>query len=140
MSRAGTYKKGDVVEYHSATHCEWLPATVTDVNSDSYIMLDVKPNVWISLEVQNTKVRPPQNAKSVGGGKPPPSGGGGGVAPAKPAAGQPSARAPPSGTPSDNGIRANSPQPSSGARRTPVRREVVSPFRAAGAHRMGLVS
>merc|ERR1719446_445770 len=55
---AGKYCKGDNVQYYSETHGEWLPATITNVDADGRIMLNVKPNVWISLEVQNAKVRP----------------------------------------------------------------------------------
>merc|ERR1719188_454868 len=55
---AGKYCKGDSVQYYSETHGEWLPATITNVDADGRIMLNVKPNVWISLEVQGAKVRP----------------------------------------------------------------------------------
>lgn len=55
---AGTFSKHDKVEYHSATHCEWLPATVTAVDSKGQIIMDVKPNTWLSVEVQAEKVRP----------------------------------------------------------------------------------
>merc|ERR1719440_2617945 len=54
----GNYQKSDNVEYYSETHKEWLPAVVTNIDPDGRIMLNVKPNVWISLEVQNAKVRP----------------------------------------------------------------------------------
>merc|ERR1719456_196006 len=49
---AGTFSKRDKVEYHSATHREWLPATITDVDSEGQILMDVKPNTWITVEVQ----------------------------------------------------------------------------------------
>jgi len=55
---AGTYSKHDKVEYHSATHGEWLPATVTAVDSKGQIIMDVKPNTWLSADVQAEKVRP----------------------------------------------------------------------------------
>lgn len=55
---AGTYSRKDKVEYYSATHHEWLPASITDVDSNNQILMDVKPNTWISLEVQSEKVRP----------------------------------------------------------------------------------
>lgn len=54
---AGTYAKGDAVEYWSDTHREWLPAKVTAVDADGRVMLNVKPDVWISLVVQGEKVR-----------------------------------------------------------------------------------
>jgi len=57
-SSAGSYEKGAAVEYYSATHGEWLPATVTGVDPDGRIMLNVKPNVWISIADQGAKVRP----------------------------------------------------------------------------------
>lgn len=64
---AGSYVKGDLVEFYSETHKEWLPATVTGVDGDGLIMLNVKPNVWLSLQVQGLRVRPKTGAQ------PPPS-------------------------------------------------------------------
>jgi NIMA (never in mitosis gene a)-related kinase len=55
---AGSYYKRERVEYLSSTHNEWLPATVIDVDAKGLILMDVKPNTWISLEVQAEKVRP----------------------------------------------------------------------------------
>merc|ERR1719174_526069 len=52
------YQKNDNVEYYSETHKEWLPAVITNVDADGRIMLNVKPNVWLGLEVQAAKVRP----------------------------------------------------------------------------------
>jgi len=63
---AGSYSKRDKVEYHSETHQEWLPANVTDVDTKGRILMDVKPNTWISVEVQAEKVRlrkPPSDQK-----------------------------------------------------------------------------
>merc|ERR1719313_2445213 len=54
----GNYQKNDNVEYYSETHKEWLPAVVTNTDPDGRIMLNVKPNVWLGLEVQAAKVRP----------------------------------------------------------------------------------
>lgn len=59
---AGTYVKSQAVEYYSPTHREWLPASVTNVDADGRIMLNVKPNVWLSLELQGERVRPRQTA------------------------------------------------------------------------------
>jgi len=56
--KAGTYKKGDLVEYQSTAHKSWLPATITNVDLDGNIMLDLKPNTWISKEKQASVVRP----------------------------------------------------------------------------------
>eukprot|EP00931_Biecheleriopsis_adriatica_P099242 TRINITY_DN7362_c0_g1_i2.p1 TRINITY_DN7362_c0_g1~~TRINITY_DN7362_c0_g1_i2.p1 ORF type:complete len:481 (+),score=95.37 TRINITY_DN7362_c0_g1_i2:96-1538(+) len=82
-ANAGRYSKGESVDYYSETHGEWLPATVTAVNDDGRIQLNVKPNVWISLEIQSAKVRPrggvsqaaapPASAAPPSGGRPPPS-------------------------------------------------------------------
>eukprot|EP00747_Dinoflagellata_sp_TGD_P144130 gnl/TRDRNA2_/TRDRNA2_176460_c3_seq9.p1 gnl/TRDRNA2_/TRDRNA2_176460_c3~~gnl/TRDRNA2_/TRDRNA2_176460_c3_seq9.p1 ORF type:complete len:563 (+),score=112.99 gnl/TRDRNA2_/TRDRNA2_176460_c3_seq9:92-1780(+) len=55
---AGNYKKGDLVEYHSSTHKDWLPAKVNDVDSKGSILINLKPNAWISKEEQSTKIRP----------------------------------------------------------------------------------
>mmetsp|Transcript_85177 Transcript_85177/g.214800 ORF Transcript_85177/g.214800 Transcript_85177/m.214800 type:complete len:504 (-) Transcript_85177:224-1735(-) len=57
---AGTYVKNQNVEYWSETHGEWLPASVTNADPDGRIMLNVKPNVWLSMEVQSARVRPRQ--------------------------------------------------------------------------------
>ena len=57
-SFAGKYSKNELVEYYSETHGEWLPATVTASNEDGKVQLNVKPGVWISLEIQGAKVRP----------------------------------------------------------------------------------
>lgn len=90
----GNYQKNDNVEYYSETHKEWLPAVVTNVDPDGRIMLNVKPNVWLGLEVQAQKVRlkdapsasqenasaaPPRAAN----GRPPPTGGASGASPAR---------------------------------------------------------
>lgn len=80
---AGSYQKNQAVEYYSETHGEWLPATVTNVEEGSgRIMLNVKPNVWLSLEIQTAKVRPKQaaapngdaKARESGGSRPPATG------------------------------------------------------------------
>jgi len=60
---AGTYTKNQAVEYYSPTHKEWLPASVTGVDADGRIMLNVKPNVWLSYELQSERVRPRQAAE-----------------------------------------------------------------------------
>jgi NIMA (never in mitosis gene a)-related kinase len=54
---ARPFSKRDVVEYHSETHGEWLQAIVTSVNEKGEILLDIKPNAWISLDLQAKKVR-----------------------------------------------------------------------------------
>mmetsp|Transcript_50325 Transcript_50325/g.119644 ORF Transcript_50325/g.119644 Transcript_50325/m.119644 type:complete len:524 (-) Transcript_50325:214-1785(-) len=54
---AGTYRKNSLVEYHSSTHKDWLPASVVNVDSEGSIIIDLKPNTWISKEEQAHKVR-----------------------------------------------------------------------------------
>lgn len=55
---AGSYRKGDLVEYHSSTHKDWLPAAVTQVDGDGQIIIDLKPNTWIPRDAQAAQVRP----------------------------------------------------------------------------------
>jgi NIMA (never in mitosis gene a)-related kinase len=55
---AGKFKKGDLVEYHSTSHKDWLPATVLDVDGSGCITIDLKPNTRIPPEEQAIKVRP----------------------------------------------------------------------------------
>lgn len=55
---AGNYKKDDLVEYLSTAHQAWLPAVVISVDADGRILLDLKPNTWISTEQQASVVRP----------------------------------------------------------------------------------
>lgn len=64
---AGTYRKNDHVEFYSVTHKEWLPAVITNVDADGRVMLNVKPNVWLGLEVQSAKVRPKAEGGATGG-------------------------------------------------------------------------
>ena len=62
-SDAGSCRRDEVVEYCSVTHKERLPASVTSVDAEGRIMVDVKPNVWLSLDVQGVKVRPGRGAE-----------------------------------------------------------------------------
>jgi NIMA (never in mitosis gene a)-related kinase len=55
---AGTYRRGDFIEYHSSTHKDWLPASVASVDAEGRIVIDLKPNTWISRETQAQQVRP----------------------------------------------------------------------------------
>eukprot|EP00928_Gymnodinium_smaydae_P011395 TRINITY_DN14209_c4_g1_i1.p1 TRINITY_DN14209_c4_g1~~TRINITY_DN14209_c4_g1_i1.p1 ORF type:complete len:696 (-),score=140.69 TRINITY_DN14209_c4_g1_i1:320-2407(-) len=59
---AGQYHKDALVEYNSSAHKSWLPARVIKVDSNGKIVIDLKPNTWISREEQATKVRPRQEA------------------------------------------------------------------------------
>merc|ERR1740121_567290 len=56
--QAAAYRKGDLVEYHSNTHKDWLPATVLQVDTQARILIDLKPNTWLSREAQAVQVRP----------------------------------------------------------------------------------
>merc|ERR1719491_713431 len=56
--KAGTYKRNDLVEYHSSAHQNWLPAVVINVDNDGRILIDLKPNTWMAKEQQATVVRP----------------------------------------------------------------------------------
>jgi len=56
-AKSGTYGAGDLVDYYSSSHGDWLPATVVKVEGER-IIIDLKPNTWISKEEQAAKVRP----------------------------------------------------------------------------------
>lgn len=60
---AGSYKRNDLVEYNSTAHKDWLNATVMNADADGRIVIDLKPNTWISKEEQSVKIRPRQAAK-----------------------------------------------------------------------------
>lgn len=51
------YRLGDMVEYHSSTHNDWLPATVLKDDEKGRIVIDLKPNTWMSPEEQALKIR-----------------------------------------------------------------------------------
>lgn len=55
---AGSYRKGDLIEYHSSTHKEWLPAQIIDADQDGRIVIDLKPGTWIARATQAIQVRP----------------------------------------------------------------------------------
>lgn len=94
---AGTYVKLQQVEYYSPTHKEWLPAQVTNVDPEGKVMLNVKPNVWLSLDLQGQRVRPRQDKDKAGSR--PPTGAAGGSAAGTPATGRESAKGGSSGEP-----------------------------------------
>jgi len=52
------YKVGDAVEYYSITHKAWVLARVITEDCSGRIILDLKPNTWISKEEQLTRIRP----------------------------------------------------------------------------------
>ena len=47
---------------HSETHKELLHAVILQVGAEGRIKLNVEPIVWLSLEVQGSKVRPVEGA------------------------------------------------------------------------------
>jgi|EP00927_Polykrikos_kofoidii_P062398 NIMA (never in mitosis gene a)-related kinase len=55
-SSAG-YKPGDLVEYYSATHNDWLPASVLKVDATGGLVINLKPNTTMSKEEQLKKLR-----------------------------------------------------------------------------------
>ncbi|CAK8989877.1 unnamed protein product [Durusdinium trenchii] len=57
IASAGSYKTNDLVEYYSVSHGDWLPATVVKTDPEGRIIVDLKPNTWISKEDQAKKVR-----------------------------------------------------------------------------------
>mmetsp|Transcript_44388 Transcript_44388/g.96433 ORF Transcript_44388/g.96433 Transcript_44388/m.96433 type:complete len:478 (-) Transcript_44388:331-1764(-) len=58
QEHAGKYKSEMLVEYRSASHGEWLPASVVEVNRNSSIMLNLKRGAWLSMHDQASCVRP----------------------------------------------------------------------------------
>mmetsp|Transcript_27387 Transcript_27387/g.63800 ORF Transcript_27387/g.63800 Transcript_27387/m.63800 type:complete len:475 (+) Transcript_27387:60-1484(+) len=63
---AGNYRKGDLIEYHSSTHREWLPAQVIDADQEGRIVIDLKPGTWIARGTQATSVRPRRTSPGPG--------------------------------------------------------------------------
>merc|ERR1719253_2301612 len=49
---AAGFRKGDLVEYFSGTHKNWLPATVINSDNGGQIVIDLKPNTWITRDDQ----------------------------------------------------------------------------------------
>lgn len=64
QDRAGKYCKGDMVEYHSAAHKDWLPAVIIDVDDSGKIVMDLKPNTWVGVAEQAVKIRPREDHAS----------------------------------------------------------------------------
>ncbi|CAJ1397436.1 unnamed protein product [Effrenium voratum] len=62
---AGTYRKGDFIEYHSSTHKEWLPAQIIDADQEGRIVIDLKPGTWIARAAQAMQVRPRRTSPPV---------------------------------------------------------------------------
>eukprot|EP00929_Paragymnodinium_shiwhaense_P093485 TRINITY_DN53643_c0_g1_i1.p1 TRINITY_DN53643_c0_g1~~TRINITY_DN53643_c0_g1_i1.p1 ORF type:complete len:596 (-),score=133.12 TRINITY_DN53643_c0_g1_i1:93-1880(-) len=80
---AGQYEEDQSVEYYSETHREWLAARVIKVDTEGRITLNLKPNTWISLDLQVARVRPPTGGSPTAAKQ---AKAGGGEAPAEDAA------------------------------------------------------
>lgn len=63
---AGSYRKGDLVEYLSSTHKDWLPAVVMDTDHEGRILIDLKPSSWLSRQIQAQHVRPRRTSHQAG--------------------------------------------------------------------------
>ena len=77
---AGRYKKGDKVKFWSETCKKWVPAKVNVTDEHGKLKLNVKPNVWLSIEVQGERVRPREKKPAAAGEKENQGSVGGGVA------------------------------------------------------------
>lgn len=55
---AGSYQKDDLIEYLSGTHKVWLNAKVINVDGKGSIIISLKPNTWVHLDEQRSKIRP----------------------------------------------------------------------------------
>jgi NIMA (never in mitosis gene a)-related kinase len=73
---AGSFWKGDLCEYWSTSHNDWLPAVVVNRLDNGSICIDLKPNTWISVHEQLTKIRARQGGGRFPGAPHRPSSGG----------------------------------------------------------------
>lgn len=55
---AGSYRSGDLCEFWSNSHNDWLPAQVIKADAGGRIIIDLKPNTWLSKDEQSSKIRP----------------------------------------------------------------------------------
>ncbi len=55
-SAASKYKKGDLVEYYSGSHKEWMDATVHQAGDGGRLIIDLKPNTWLSTSDVDTRI------------------------------------------------------------------------------------
>lgn len=96
------FQKGQVVQYFSSSHNQWVECNVDDVQPTGEVMLSCKPGYWMPVAEQQQKVRPvatPQAAATPAAAPVRPAAPGavpgaaagyaGGVAPAAPVAGGP---------------------------------------------------
>mmetsp|Transcript_54094 Transcript_54094/g.142495 ORF Transcript_54094/g.142495 Transcript_54094/m.142495 type:complete len:555 (+) Transcript_54094:115-1779(+) len=66
------YKQGDLIEYHSNTHQDWLPASVLQVDALGRVIIDLKPNTWMNPQEQAGKLRPRRGRGGAERGRQPP--------------------------------------------------------------------
>jgi hypothetical protein len=60
---AGNYRSGDLCEFWSNSHNDWLPAQVIKADATGRVIIDLKPNTWISKDEQTAKMRPRRAAQ-----------------------------------------------------------------------------
>mmetsp|Transcript_6135 Transcript_6135/g.19291 ORF Transcript_6135/g.19291 Transcript_6135/m.19291 type:complete len:347 (-) Transcript_6135:67-1107(-) len=57
----GRRRPGQVLDYYSKTHARWMPCRVTATDPvEECIMIDIKPNYWLTVEEQAHVLRPLQ--------------------------------------------------------------------------------
>mmetsp|Transcript_21750 Transcript_21750/g.74778 ORF Transcript_21750/g.74778 Transcript_21750/m.74778 type:complete len:675 (+) Transcript_21750:50-2074(+) len=118
-----SYRKGDQIEYYSPSHKDWLPAVVTGVDVEGRIIIDLKPNTWLSKEDQQQRVRRRSGAGGGGGVVDRPGSHGTGSAVQR----SPSAGGLVGGTPRGRTPSTNARAPSPGGWRAPIRAESPGP-------------
>lgn len=72
---AGNYRNGDLCEFWSNSHNEWLPAQVVNTDASGRLIIDLKPNTWLTKEDQAAKIRPRKTAAAQAANRPPQIGG-----------------------------------------------------------------
>jgi len=55
----GSYAVGQEVEFWSTSSAQWIKCKVTQADPTGSVMVEVKPNVWISMEEQSQRMRIP---------------------------------------------------------------------------------
>lgn len=73
---AGNYRNGDLCEFWSNSHNDWLPAQVVNTDAAGRLIIDLKPNTWLSKEEQTAKIRPRKAPERPSSGQRPPQIGG----------------------------------------------------------------
>lgn len=60
------YRKHDLVDYWSVSHGEWLPATVVNTDLEGRIVIDLKPNTWLTKEERKWRLSQAESSKTKG--------------------------------------------------------------------------